>query len=254
MKMQRPPFGGLAPYSRKNRGCKTRPDYSTAGDTVNCKLNLYLTLHNVKTNIYVDGFNLYFRCLRSTPCKWLDIAKLCQLLLPHNTINQIKYFTANIKPRPGDPDQPLRQKIYFRALETIPNLSIIRGTFLTHHVRMLKVGCPPAKDTSYVNVIKTEEKGSDVNLATHLLYDACRGNFECAAVISKDSDLLEPIRIVREELGLTVGLLNPGKKKSLALIPHVDFIKEIRRGVLMASQFPSELEDAKGKFSKPVTW
>ena len=119
---------------------------------------------------------------------------------------------------------------------------------------MLKVGCPPDKDTSYDNVIKTEEKGSDVNLATHLLYDACRGNFECAAVISKDSDLLEPIRIVREELGLTVGLLNPGKKRSLALIPHVDFIKEIRRGVLMASQFPDELQDTKGKFTKPATW
>ena len=119
---------------------------------------------------------------------------------------------------------------------------------------MLKVGCPPEKDTSYVRVIKTEEKGSDVNLATHLLYDACRGDFECAAVVSKDSDLLEPIKIVREKLGLTVGLLNPGKKKSLALIPHVDFIKEIRRGVLMASQFPDELKDANGRFRKPSSW
>lgn len=179
---------------------------------------------------------------------------MCELLLPHNAINEIKYFTANVTARPGDPDQPLRQQIYLRALETIPNLSIICGSFLTKKVRMLKVGCPPDKDTSYVQVIKTEEKGSDVNLATHLLYDACRGDFECAAVVSKDSDLLEPIRIVREELGLTVGLLNPGKKKSLALIPHADFIKEIRRGVLTASQFPNELEDANGKFKKPASW
>jgi uncharacterized LabA/DUF88 family protein len=208
----------------------------------------------VKTNIYVDGFNLYFRCLQGSPCKWLDISELCRLLLPHNTINAIKYFTANVKPRPGDPDQPLRQQIYFRALETIPNLSIICGSFLTNKVKMLKVGCSPDKDSSYVQVIKTEEKGSDVNLATHLLYDACRGDFECAAVVSKDSDLLEPIKIVREKLGLTVGLLNPGKKKSLALIPHADFIKEIRRGVLMASQFPDELEDANGKFRKPASW
>ena len=116
------------------------------------------------------------------------------------------------------------------------------------------MGFPPDQDSSYVQVVKTEEKGSDVNLATHLLYDACRGNFECAAVVSKDSDLLEPIRIVRHELGLTVGLLNPGKKKSLALLPHVDFIKEIRRGVLNASQFPDVLQDVKGKFKKPPTW
>jgi len=74
------------------------------------------------------------------------------------------------------------------------------------------------------------------------------------AVVSKDSDLLEPIRIVQKELGLSVGLLNPGKKKSLALIPHVDFIKEVRRGVWTASQFPDELEDANGKFKKPASW
>lgn len=119
---------------------------------------------------------------------------------------------------------------------------------------MLKVGCNPKVAASYVEVIKTEEKGSDVNLASHLLYDAFRGRFECAAIISKDSDLLEPIRIIRRELGLSVGLLNPGKKFSLALVPHVDFIKPIRRGVLMASQFPDELSDAKGTFRKPASW
>jgi hypothetical protein len=169
-------------------------------------------------------------------------------------IGEIKYFTAKVAARPGDPGQPMRQQTYLRALGTIPNLSIVYGTFLTTHVRMLRVGCPPQRDSSYVRVVKTEEKGSDVNLATHLVYDACKEKYECAAVISRDSDLLEPIRIVRHELGLTVGLLNPGKKKSLALLPHLDFLKEIRRGVLMASQFPDELEDANGRFRKPVSW
>ena len=110
---------------------------------------------------------------------------MCELLLPNNTINEIKYFTANVTARPDDPDQPARQQLYMRALETIPNLSIIRGTFLTNNVRMLKVGHPPDKSSSYVQVIKTEEKGSDVNLGAHMLLDACRGNFACAAVISK---------------------------------------------------------------------
>lgn len=208
----------------------------------------------MNTNVYVDGFNLYFRCLRGTPCKWLDISKMCQLLLPHSTINEIKYFTANVKPRPTDPGQPQRQQIYLRALETIPNLSIIRGSFTTNPVRMLKVGCSPDRSDSYVDVIKTEEKGSDVNLATHLVYDACKRSFDCAVVISKDSDLLEPIRIVRQELKLTVGLLNPGKKRSHTLVTQVDFIKEIRRGVLSASQFPDELQDSVGIFRKPATW
>jgi hypothetical protein len=111
---------------------------------------------------------------------------MCSLLLPHNTINQIKYFTARVNARPGDPSQPQRQQTYLRALETLPNVSIIFGTFLTSNVKMLKVGCDPNEADSYVEVIKTEEKGSDVNLATHLLYDTFNGHFQCAAVVSKE--------------------------------------------------------------------
>jgi len=63
------------------------------------------------------------------------------------------------------------------------------------------------------------EKGSDVNLATHLLHDAHRGRFEVAVIVSNDSDLLEPIKIVREGLGKKVGVLNPHKRPSRALLP-----------------------------------
>ncbi len=209
----------------------------------------------MKVNVYVDGFNLYFRAVKGTPCKWLDINKLCELLLPGHTINQIKYFTANVSARPGDPDQPVRQQTYLRALRTLPNLSIIYGHFLTNDHRMLLSGRNPKDPTSYVSVVKTEEKGSDVNLATHLLADGFRGEYDMAAVVSKDSDLLEPIRVVRRELKLQVGLLSPGKRFSVALLPpEVDFVKPIRRGVLAASQFPDTLTDAHGTFHKPASW
>jgi hypothetical protein len=29
-----------------------------------------------RTIVYIDGFNLYYRALRGTPHKWLDIAKI----------------------------------------------------------------------------------------------------------------------------------------------------------------------------------
>jgi hypothetical protein len=58
-------------------------------------------------------------------------------------------------------------------------------------------------------VWKTEEKGSDVNLATHLLHDAYRNDHELAVVISNDSDLVVPIQIVRHELGKPVGVFVP---------------------------------------------
>ena len=103
-------------------------------------------------------------------------------------------------------------------------------------------------------VMKTEEKGSDVNLATHLLNDAHNKDFDIAIMITNDSDLLEPMRIVREELHLPVGIINPQKKPSFQLQSKANFIKSVRPWTLKSSQFPSLLEDADGKFTKPINW
>lgn len=205
------------------------------------------------TNIYIDGFNLYYGALRNTPYRWLNPERLCQLLLPKNTIGQIRYFTALVSARPSDLDQPVRQQLYLRALATLPKVSVHLGHFLTHEVTMALV-VHPGQPQKYAKVIKTEEKGSDVNLATHLLHDAHLGRFDIAVVVSNDSDLLEPIKIVRQELHKQVGILNPHPNPSRALLPHIDFIKQIRAGVLRVSQFPATLTDPHGKFNKPVSW
>ena len=196
---------------------------------------------------------MYYGALRKTPYKWVNVRALCQLLLPRNPIAEIKYFTALVTARPGDSDQTVRQQLYFRALRTVPQLSIHLGHFLSHEV-MMPLASVPGRPQQYARVIKTEEKGSDVNLATHLLHDAHRGKFEVAVIVSNDSDLLEPIKIVREELGLKVGILNPHKRPSRALLPHIDFIKAIRAGVLGASQFSATMSDSHGTFHKPAGW
>ncbi len=204
----------------------------------------------MKTNVYVDGFNLYYGAVKNTPYRWLNIAAMCQLLLPRDQINRIKYFTAAVNPRDSDPDQPTRQQIYWRALRTIPSLTVVLGSFLTHEVIMPLA--PPA--SGFARVLKTEEKGSDVNLATHLLIDGFRNDFDLAVIISNDSDLLLPIQFVISELRKPVGLLNPQKHPSVVLQPNVTFIKHIRAGVLANSQFPPRLTDHAGAFSKPATW
>ena len=205
------------------------------------------------TIVYVDGFNLYYGALRRTPHRWLDIDKLCTLLLPKNQIAQIKYFTALVSARPSDPDQPVRQQTYLRALGTLPKVAVYLGHFLSHEVTM-PVAIQPGQPLTYVKVIKTEEKGSDVALATELMNDAHLGNFEAAVLITNDSDLLPPIKIVRYQLGKKVGILNPQKNPSRALLPHIDFIKKIRPGVVAASQFPPTLTDVHGLFTKPACW
>lgn len=207
----------------------------------------------LRTNIYVDGFNLYYGALRKTPYRWVNLEALFQFLLPRNTIDQIKYFTALVSARPNDPSQPQRQQLYLRALATLPKVSVHLGHFLVHEVTMPLV-VPPGHPPQFVKVIKTEEKGSDVNLATHLLHDAHMDRFDVAVVVSNDSDLLGPIKIVRSELGKKVGVLNPQKHPSRAILPHIDFIKQIRSGALSASQFPAQLQDATGQFTKPLSW
>lgn len=207
----------------------------------------------MKTYVYVDAFNLYFGCCKGTPFKWLDVSRLCQFKLPGHQIEKIEYFTARIHARPSDPDQPRRQQVYLRALKTIPNLEIYYGHFLTHVVKMSLAYPSPGQDP-YVDVIRTEEKGSDVNLATQLLHDGYNDRYECAVVLSGDSDLLAPVEIVMNELKKPVGVLNPQKKDCRVLLKQATFYKHVRKGVLAASQFPATLTAAQGSFSKPKTW
>src|SRR5437899_2369590 len=106
----------------------------------------------MRTCIYIDGFNLYYGALKNSVYKWLDPAKMCRKLLKAtDTIEAIKYFTAEVAARPHDPDQPVRQQTYLRALRTIPNLEIILGHFLTKPCIMPLV-TPLPNGTAFVRV------------------------------------------------------------------------------------------------------
>jgi uncharacterized LabA/DUF88 family protein len=207
----------------------------------------------VKTNVYFDGFNLYYGAVKGTPYKWLDLAALTAKLFPRNQINRIRYFTAIVDARPPDLQQPVRQQTYLRALHTIPNLSVHLGTFRTRPVRMALVH-PPRTGSRTAEVWKTEEKGSDVNLASYLLLDAFRKDCDVAIVFSNDADLKEPISIAMNELGIKVGVVNPHPPARRSLDLQATFFKQLRTGPIAASQFPAVMTDAQGRFHKPASW
>jgi uncharacterized LabA/DUF88 family protein len=162
-----------------------------------------------KTYVYVDGFNLYYGAVKETPYRWLNIRHLCGLLLPGYSVIRVKYFTARVSARKDDTEKPTRQQIYLRALRTLPDLEIIYGSFLSHDV-MMPLAEPASGGPRFAKVTRTEEKGSDVNIATHLVHDAHQHHFEAAVLITNDSDLAEPIRIVRHELRLEVDSILTG--------------------------------------------
>lgn len=190
----------------------------------------------------------------------MNLDALCSRILDR-PIDQLRYFTAPVSAWPYDPDQPERQRIYLRALRTLPNVSVHHGQFMSHSKwRPLSDSIDPTgvNRPDYVKVSVSEEKGSDVNLAAYLIHDAHMGRFDEAAVITNDTDLVEPIRIVVEEIGMPVGLISPAVLKGR--YPHADlrnvasFNRKLRRGDIKKSQFPDVLRDDVGEISKPSAW
>jgi hypothetical protein len=198
---------------------------------------------------YIDGFNLYYRAVRGTPYKWLNLRRACELLVPEHTLSRLKYFTAPVSGK-FDPNKPTRQETYFRALRTV-GCEIIKGNFLTHDVDM------PLSSNRHqlVTVIKTEEKGSDVNLASHLLIDGFTHQYEAAIILTNDSDLAMPIRYIRDDLKMEIIVINPnGLFATKKLVQSATSIRHLRTGVLAAAQFPDIVQHAKGVIHKPPTW
>jgi hypothetical protein len=176
--------------------------------------------------VYIDALNLYYRALRDTPYRWLDPVALSDTLLSGDEVIGVKYFTAAIKALPHDPGAPTRQQAYLRALRTVGRLDLQDGFFMRRKsfaalaigkvgeglssqdrlrawlvkTALLGSGLLKMKPDPIprVRVWRTEEKGSDVNLASHLIVDARDQTFEKAAVVSNDSDLAWPIEYVRD--------------------------------------------------------
>ena len=108
-----------------------------------------------------------------------------------------------------------------------------------------------------VQVLRTEEKGTDVNLATYLLVDCFDNDFDEAVVISNDSDFALAIERVVSQFKKVVGVINPHSRRRLSgnLIRVASFsLRTINKKVLAACQFPTILTDSKGTFTKPATW
>ncbi len=195
----------------------------------------------MRVGVYVDGFNLYYGmraiCGRSTPgWRWLDLKGLATDVINHRAPWAgkhdvvITYCTARI----SGADNPLGQQeqdVYLRALEASGSAARIEyGNFVARVSTaplatadskgrpMLVRSAPPilVKDSAGVDVpdarflasvARREEKGTDVNVAAHLLIDVMSKAVHAAVVISNDSDLALPIRFARTLV--PVGVVNP---------------------------------------------
>jgi len=208
----------------------------------------------LRTYVYVDGFNLYYGALKGLPWKWLDLFALFQnTLQQHHNILAIKFFTARVSVTPNDQSKPQRQDTYLRALQHYrPEVEVYFGHFLSHKVR-LPLAVPTSRQRT-VEVIRTEEKASDVNLAVHLLNDCWLDAYDCAVVVTNDSDIAEAMRLVKQQQRKLIGLATPGNRHpSRQLTAHADFSLRIRnKTVLQQSQLPDPIPGT--TIRKPAAW
>lgn len=210
----------------------------------------------MRVRIYVDGFNVYYRALRRTPYKWLDLLALARSLLePSDTVDCLRYFTARISSRAGDSEAPRRQQIYLSALATLPEVTIHYGRFLPKQ-KWRPIVHPGWAPPVTVEVHDTEEKGSDVNLAAHLLNDGWRNRYDAALVMSQDTDLCEPLRMVRDDMRKVVGLVwLDGREPGARLRRLASFVRHANHAKLAAAQFPDSLMGRNGhRIAKPEQW
>jgi hypothetical protein len=248
----------------------------------------------MRVHVYVDAFNLYrggseIAGRGAAGWKWLDIRALAETLAndewPNatHTIERVVYCTANLKPTPTDPDLPKRQETFINALKTSGSVDWVEYGLFIEKVKtrplalrgsgkkrkpVLVTAAPPVlvKDATdqpvidavfMVTVADREEKGSDVNVATHLLLDALQGPpaMDAAIVISNDSDLKLPVDHVRTLMPL--GIVNPGRGVTAGAL-HPDPTKHVadqwERQLTFADLSGHQLPDPVGKYAKPPSW
>lgn len=225
------------------------------------------------TIAYIDAFNLYFGALKPNRCKWLDLETWLDRQFPKNNITAIKYFTARVKPFEGDFGHCERQNDYLAALSVLPRVKIIEGHYLVKETNAL-LAKAPARGSRQVRIIRSEEKQSDVNIASHMLLDACRNRFDAAIVVSGDGDLATPIEMVIQEFSKRVVVLNPQRRSSYHLQQVATAYRGthfrwdgrkgrevrirndgIRINLLQASQLPTSVALGEGRaVGKPVDW
>ena len=226
----------------------------------------------LNTIVYTDGFNLY-HSLRGTPYKWLNIEAVINSVLDsswHDVI-KIKYFTANTP----FSKSAQRQDLYLRVIDNLEKVEIVRGKFKKRYIEIKKTyvkklsvlegDAKRLKDIKNIlteNTVqfpKYEEKETDVNIATHIIYDCCKKNIGSIVLLSNDTDLKLPLWFARKKLKKRVIVITPTEIEKGVIIPldaHQDLQKISNKTIsltesdLKNNQFP----DVVNGISKPKSW
>ena len=178
----------------------------------------------LRTRIYIDGYNLYYGCLKNTPYKWLDVRALVERILPTIMYQRdgvsiryalrsptVKFFTAPILSAFARSDDSVSCQVnYHAALQAhLGNqMEIIAGYHDAKPARAHRwIEGRAARECEMIDIWKLEEKQSDVSLALHAFSDIMRDEVDQIIAITNDSDFAPAMKMIREHTDAILGLI-----------------------------------------------
>jgi len=177
-------------------------------------------------------------------CRWLNVKYLVESLLqPNQVLVGVKYYTSRVS---NNPDKQKRQSTYLDALGS-EGIEIFYGNYQDNNLECKRCG----------NVWKSaKEKMTDVNIATAIIVDAFKGNYDMAMLISGDSDLTTPIREVHSLFkNKRVFIAFPPKRHNSSMAIVAKGSLNIGRKKLVDAQFDKEVVSKTGyKLKRPNEW
>lgn len=247
----------------------------------------------MRVGVYVDGYNLYYGGRRwfgrgISGWKWLSPRALAATLVgerhnwPGAHIERVVYCTARIdaKDTPGPHSD---QDVYLKALSASGAVDCVEFGYYVANAKKVPLSTDPASGRPQIirpttalpnsglpleiitsknggkmvlaTALIREEKGSDVNVASHLLVDVLSGAVDAAVVISNDSDLALPVRIARDRV--PVGVINPSPRQVAGALRGTSnygagrhWWRKLGQDDFTAHQLPSPI----GHITRPPDW
>jgi len=210
-----------------------------------------------RTTVFVDGLNFHYGVAKRFGERWVDPVALCRRVLDQrwHEITQVRFYTSLfVEGVPGSGDRAA-QNAHLRAIGRDARFVLRLGHFKFRR-EMARLAMQADGQVSFAKVVGMREKGTDVNLAAELVHLAHLRAFESAVVVSNDSDLARAVEIVRTELGLPIGLINPQPRAQvLELHQAASFTRTIRRADVVAALLPPEIQlDDGDVIRRPPGW
>jgi uncharacterized LabA/DUF88 family protein len=193
--------------------------------------------------VYFDGFNLYHALLlfRDPKVEWLNLMAICARLMLSRSekIESVYYFSAYAT---WLPSPMARHEEYVRALEAVGIIPVMG------HFKEKDRECKRNHGGCGRRWTAHEEKETDVSIGVTLLRDAYQDRYDRALLVTRDSDLMPAVKMVRHEFPKKeiVAVAPPMMGHSNDLLGVVNSKRKITPKMVRSCLFPKLVHDAAG--------